>query len=42
MPIRITCDCGKSLQLRESYAGKRVRCTTCRAVLTVPAAASRD
>lgn len=39
MTIRIACDCGKSLQLRDDYAGKRVRCPACRAILSVPATA---
>lgn len=39
MTIRITCDCGKALQLRDDCAGKRVRCPICHSALTIPAAA---
>jgi hypothetical protein len=32
----VKCDCGKSLNLAEKYAGKRVRCPGCNEVLQVP------
>src|SRR5712691_9972806 len=36
MTIRITCPCGKQLQARDDYAGKRVKCPTCGKTLAVP------
>ena len=36
MPIVMTCECGKPLQVRDELAGKRVRCPVCQKVLTVP------
>src|SRR4051794_5366050 len=36
MPIRFTCECGQPLTARDEIAGKRVRCTACEAVVTVP------
>jgi hypothetical protein len=38
MPLTVPCDCGKLLQVKDSLAGKRIRCPGCQAVLTVPAA----
>jgi uncharacterized protein (TIGR00266 family) len=38
MPMVITCECGKPLQVREELAGKRVRCPVCQKVLAVPEA----
>src|SRR5262249_35582713 len=38
MPMVITCECGKPLQVREELAGKRVRCPVCQKILTVPEA----
>lgn len=37
MPFTISCECGKSLQVREDLVGRKVRCPSCQAVLTVPA-----
>ncbi len=36
MPLAISCDCGRSLRLKEELAGRRVRCPACQGVLTVP------
>jgi uncharacterized protein (TIGR00266 family) len=36
MPFTISCECGKSLQVREDLVGKKVRCPGCQAVMTVP------
>jgi uncharacterized protein (TIGR00266 family) len=36
MSFTITCTCGKSLQVREESIGKKVRCSVCQAVVTVP------
>jgi hypothetical protein len=38
MPIRISCDCGRALRLRDECAGKRIRCPECQKVLAVPEA----
>ncbi len=37
MTIHIHCQCGKQLAVPETYAGKRVKCPSCDAVLQVPA-----
>jgi hypothetical protein len=42
MPLVVTCDCGKSLKVKESLAGKRIRCPECQAFLTVPAAEEEE
>jgi hypothetical protein len=36
MPLSLACTCGKSYQVNESLAGKRVKCKACGASLTVP------
>ncbi len=36
MPLSVACTCGKSYQVNESLAGKRVKCKACGASLTVP------
>ncbi len=36
MTIHVRCDCGKKLKLRDSLAGKQVRCPDCEDVLEVP------
>lgn len=36
--IRFACECGQQLSAREEYAGKRVRCSACGEVQTVPSA----
>ena len=36
MPITLRCSCGKTLQVKDEYAGKRVRCPACSDALTVP------
>ncbi|MBN9118686.1 MAG: hypothetical protein J0I06_05940 [Planctomycetes bacterium] len=41
MPVRVSCTCGKHLQVPDAAAGKKVRCPACQAVLTVPADAPR-
>src|SRR5947209_19146158 len=41
MPIRIICtSCGKALQVRDEFAGKKVKCPGCGTVLTAGAAAT--
>lgn len=39
MPLLVICDCGKSLQVKDSLAGKRIDCPECQEPLTVPAIA---
>ncbi len=36
MTIRFSCDCGQSLAVRDENAGKRVRCTACSSIVSVP------
>ena len=36
MSIALQCSCGKSLQVKDEHAGKRVRCPACSDVLAVP------
>src|SRR4051794_29393003 len=36
MPIDVACSCGKKLSAPEKYAGKRVRCPGCQAVVVIP------
>ena len=37
MAIQFQCGCGKSYTVAESFAGKRVKCKACAAVVVVPA-----
>ena len=39
MPISLTCDCGRVLRVKDTSAGKKVRCPTCKVVLNIPAPA---
>jgi hypothetical protein len=39
MPIPFTCECGKQLQAKEEFAGRRIKCPVCQRLLTIPAAA---
>ena len=34
MPIKVSCQCGKTLTAKDSLAGKRVKCPKCGAPLT--------
>src|SRR5207247_6470440 len=38
MSIQFTCDCGKSIRVKEELAGRTGRCPHCGAKLTIPAA----
>ncbi len=38
MAIVFTCDCGKRLQAKEEFAGRRMKCPKCQATLTIPPA----
>ena len=40
MPIRLNCSCGKSLAVKDEFAGKTVKCPGCQKGLKVPAASS--
>src|SRR5262245_45546669 len=40
MPIQVTCDCGRSFRVKDELAGRKVRCTGCQSVLSVPPAAA--
>ena len=37
MPIPITCQCGKSLNVKDELAGRAVKCPACGSVLKIPA-----
>jgi hypothetical protein len=37
MPIPVSCGCGRALRIKDELAGRKIRCPTCNAVLTVPA-----
>jgi WD40 repeat protein len=37
MPIRLRCECGELLHVKEEHAGKRTRCPACQTVLVIPA-----
>lgn len=36
MPIVVTCSCGKALKVPDMFAGKRVKCPSCNAIMTAP------
>lgn len=36
MPIKVSCQCGKQLLVKDEYAGKRVKCPNCGAILSIP------
>jgi len=36
MPIPVTCDCGKTLNIPDQYASKKVKCPACSSTITVP------
>jgi hypothetical protein len=42
MPITVHCECGKSFNVPEVYAGKRIKCPTCAGSLVVPEAQEED
>jgi prepilin-type processing-associated H-X9-DG protein len=42
MPINVTCECGKTLQAKDEFAGRRTSCPNCGRELIIPAAAASD
>jgi hypothetical protein len=36
MPIPLTCDCGRTMRVKEELAGRKIRCPGCTAILAVP------
>jgi hypothetical protein len=36
MPIPLSCQCGRSLRVKDEFAGRKVKCPSCAAVLAVP------
>jgi hypothetical protein len=36
MPIPMTCACGRSLRIKDEFAGRQAKCPACGVVLTVP------
>ncbi|MFL5328902.1 MAG: hypothetical protein ACJ8C4_08290 [Gemmataceae bacterium] len=41
MPINVTCDCGRSLRVKDECAGHKVRCPECKNPVPVPAFADQ-
>jgi hypothetical protein len=37
MPITLNCSCGKRLQVKDEFAGRRVKCPACGSIAQVPA-----
>lgn len=42
MPIKVECDCGKKLSVKDELAGKRVKCPACQELLTIPKSAAEE
>jgi hypothetical protein len=42
MPISLTCECGKKYRVKDTLAGKKIRCADCAEVLKVPAPDAGD
>jgi hypothetical protein len=36
MPLPISCDCGRTLRVKDELAGRKVRCPSCSKILLVP------
>jgi hypothetical protein len=36
MPIPLTCDCGRTMRVKDELAGRKIRCPDCTATLAVP------
>jgi hypothetical protein len=36
MPIAFSCSCGKAIKAKEAFAGRKIKCTQCGQVVTVP------
>jgi hypothetical protein len=36
MPIELNCDCGRALRVKDTLAGKKIRCPECQSILKVP------
>jgi hypothetical protein len=36
MPIAVSCTCGRAMQIKDEFAGRKVRCPDCRGVVEVP------
>ncbi len=41
MSIAVRCKCGKTLKVKDKFAGKKVRCPDCKGVLAIPAAGAK-
>jgi hypothetical protein len=42
MPIPFSCECGKKLQAKDEFAGKRLKCPGCGKILTIPTPAVEE
>jgi hypothetical protein len=40
--IAVTCDCGRSIKVKDEMAGKKGRCPSCNAVLSIPEVSSEE
>jgi hypothetical protein len=38
MPIALNCPCGRALNIKDEFAGRKIRCPACKSILAVPAA----
>src|SRR5688572_22548759 len=38
MPITVKCDCGRTMRVKEDYAGRKGRCPGCNQMLDIPKA----
>jgi hypothetical protein len=36
MPIQVSCPCGKSVRVKDEWAGKKARCSGCSRIVTIP------
>lgn len=37
MPIALSCACGRALNIKDEFAGRKIRCPDCKSILAVPA-----
>jgi len=36
MSIKLTCDCGRTMEVRDKYAGRRAKCPACGKIVAIP------
>ncbi|MEK7310101.1 MAG: zinc-ribbon domain-containing protein, partial [Planctomycetota bacterium] len=42
MPVSFKCGCGKSLRVKDEFAGKKVKCPSCNQVIVTPEITAED